>query len=329
MKKLFSLICLFIALSLLCGCGVAPVAAEQGGEEELIVVGIIQVGAESDWRIANTESMKAQFTEENGYRLLFEDARQKQENQIMAMRKFIQQQVDYIILMPIGEFGWDSVLQDARDAGIPVILVDRMVSVEDEGLFTAHVGSDFYKQGCMAVEWMEQEFAHRESLNIVHITGTSESTAQLGRTRALEEAAAAHEGWNILAQMDGDFTQPKAYSAMSEYLGTLEEGTPIDVVYCENDNEAFGAIDALEEHGYVCGEDVQVISFDATRGCLQLCMAGKISLAVECNPLLGPLAGELIRMMEAGQTPQKHNFVPEQSFTAADLTEEFISSRGY
>lgn len=330
MKK--ALILLLLTALMLSACAVPSSTEAQEAteaEDSLIVVGIIQVGAESDWRIANTESMIGQFTEANGYRLLFEDARQKHENQIMAMRKFIQQQVDYIILLPIGEFGWDSVLQDARDAGIPVIIVDRMVSVEDESLFTAHVGSDFYKQGLMATHWMEQEFAQRETLNIVHITGTLESTAQIGRTSALEEVVSAHPGWTILAQMDGDFTQPKAYSVMTDYLDSLPAGTPIDVVYCENDNEAFGAIDALEEHGYVCGEDVQVISFDATRGCLQLCMEGKISIAVECNPLLGPLAGELIQMIEAGQAPDKFNFVTEQFFTAANLSEELILSRGY
>lgn len=322
---------LFFALSiLLCGCSVAHEPAESSEtEEKLIDVGIIQVGAESDWRIANTESMKAEFTEEKGYRLLFEDARQKQENQIMAMRKFIQQQMDYIILMPISEYGWEQVLQDAKEAGIPVILVDRMVSVKDESLYTAHVGSDFYKQGRMAVEWMEKEFSGRESLNIVHITGTLESTAQLGRTRALEDAVAEHPGWRILAQMDGDFTQPKTYSVMSDYMDLHPADMPIDVVYCENDNEAFGAIAALEERGYVCGEGVKVISFDATRGCLYQCMEGKIALAVECNPLLGPLAGELIEQMEAGAVPEKHNYVPEKAFTAENLTEEFILQRGY
>lgn len=328
MKKLI-LLCLVLCV-LLGGCSVGQDELVGGeAEEELIVVGIIQVGAESDWRIANTESMKAEFTEEKGYRLLFEDARQKQENQIMAMRKFIQQQVDYIVLMPISEYGWEQVLQDAKNAHIPVILVDRMVSVKDESLYTAHVGSDFYRQGKMAVEWMEEEFAGRESLNIVHITGTLESTAQLGRTRALEEAVATHEGWNILTQMDGDFTQPKAYSIMSDYLDSHPAHMPIDVVYCENDNEAFGAIEALEERGYVCGEDVKVISFDATRGCLYQCLEGKIALAVECNPLLGPLAGELIELMETGQSPEKHNYVPEQVFTAENLSMELIEQRGY
>lgn len=326
MKKLTAL--LLVLLLLLPGCSQKEPEPETEGND-LTVVGIIQVGAESDWRIANTESMKQQFTERNGYRLLFEDARQKQENQVMALRKFIQQKVDYIILMPIEENGWTSVLQDAKDAGIPVILVDRMVNVEDDSLYTAHVGSNFYLQGRMAVRWIEREFRNAETVNIVHIQGTPESTAQIGRTRALEEAAEEQESWNILVQLDGDYTQPKAYSVMNGYLNTLEPGTEIDVVYCENDNEAFGAIEALEEHGYVCGRDVQIVSFDATRQCLEMVMAGKIAMAVECNPLLGPMAEEIVKNMEAGQLPEKQQFVRERSFTRKDVTRELIDSRGY
>lgn len=326
MKKLTAL--LLALLLLLAGCGQKE-AEPETEEDELTVVGIIQVGAESDWRIANTESMKRQFTERNGYRLLFEDARQKQENQVMALRKFIQQKVDYIILMPIGENGWTPVLQDAKEAGIPVILVDRMVNVEDDSLYTAHVGSNFYLQGRMAVRWMEREFKGSEQVNIVHIQGTPESTAQIGRTKALEEAAQEKDSWDILVQLDGDYTQPKAYSAMNGYLNSLEPDTRIDVVYCENDNEAFGAIEALEEHGYVCGRDVKIISFDATRQCLELVMEGKIAMAVECNPLLGPMAEEIVKNMEAGQMPEKHQYVREQSFTRKDVTRELIDSRGY
>lgn len=150
------LICLILALFLMTGCGKQE--PEQPEEEDLIVVGISQVGAESDWRVANSESMKSVFTESRGYRLLFEDARQIQENQILAVRRFIQQRVDYIVLMPLSETGWDSVLQEARDAGIPVILVDRMVDVEDDSLYAAHVGSDFYAQGRKAVTWMERSY---------------------------------------------------------------------------------------------------------------------------------------------------------------------------
>lgn len=314
---------------LLTGCAGTQPSAEPP-QEDLIVVGISQVGAESDWRVANSESMKAVFTEENGYRLLFEDARQRQENQIMAVRKFIQQKVDYIILMPISESGWDSVMQEARDAGIPLILVDRMVSVEDDSLYTAHVGSNVLLQGQKAVAWMEKTYAGREDpIEIIHIQGTIDSTAQIGRTQALEEAAARNENWQILTQMDGDFTQAKAYEVMTEYLEQLPPEQDIDVVYCENDNEAFGAIEALEEHGYVCGADVDVICFDATRRGLELCMEGKIALVAECNPLLGPVAEEIVRTLEAGQIPEKNHYVEEQCFDAQSLTQELIDSRQY
>lgn len=324
MKRLFALA---LSLLLLAGCAAGET---EPTEEDLIVVGISQVGAESDWRVANSESLKAAFSESRGYRLLFDDARQIQENQIMAVRKFIQQQVDYIVLMPLSETGWDSVLQEARDARIPVVLVDRMADVEDASLYAAHVGSDFYGQGKKAVAWIEGKHNDpAETVEIIHIQGTLGSTAQLGRTAALEDGMARHENWNLLTRLDGDFTQAKTYEAMGRYLDDLPEGQNIDVVYCENDNEAFGAIQALEEQGYVCGRDVDVICFDATRNALRLCMAGKISLVMECNPLLGPMAEEIVRTLEAGQTPKKQQYIEEQQFTPETLTEEIIAGREY
>lgn len=325
MKRKIAL-CLILAF-LLVGCSAAQPEPEA---DDLLVVGISQVGAESDWRVANSESMKAVFTEENGYRLLFEDARQIQENQIIAVRKFIQQQVDYIVLMPLSETGWESVLQEARDAGIPVILVDRMADMKDETLYTAHVGSNFYAQGQKAVDWMAEKFSDpQETVEIIHIQGTPGSTAQIGRTDALQEGVEAHEHWRILTCLDGDFTQAKSYEVMCSYLDALPPGQDIDVVYCENDNEAFGAIEALEQRGYVCGEDVDIICFDATRNALQLCLEGKISLAVECNPLLGPMVEQIIQDLEQGIRPKKQHYIEEQQFTPSTLTEEFIASREY
>ncbi len=331
MKRIWLPALLAFVLAFGSGCGARMNPPGDSSNEDLTVIGMSQVGAESDWRVANSESMKAVFTEEKGYRLLFDDARQKQENQITAIRRFIQQQVDYIVLMPISESGWDSVLQEAKEAGIPVILVDRMVDVEDDSLYAAHIGSDFFKEGALAAAWIENAFQETgNAVNIIHIQGTMGSTAQLGRTAALEEAAAAHENWELLAQLDGDFTQAKAYEVMVDYLSGLPGRRRIDVVYCENDNIAFGALQALEERGYDCGrEGVNIVAFDATRGALTECLKGKISLAVECNPLLGPLVEEVIQVMEAGGTPEKHRYVKERAFTREDLTEALITNREY
>ena len=326
-KKIISI----LLISVIACCFVCSCASDQtSGEDDLIVVGVSQVGAESDWRIANTESTKAVFTEDNGYRLLFDDAKQMQENQFSAIRKFIQQKVDYIVVMPISEEGWDAVLQEAQEAGIPVIIVDRMVNVEDDSLFTAHVGADFYLEGQKATEWMTQEFAGSESVNIIHIQGTIGSTAQIGRTQALLDALDENSNWNLLAQLDGDFTQAKTYEVISDYIISSDIRPEIDVVYCENDNSAFGAIEALEKYGYTCGEGgVRVISFDATKQALELCMAGKISLEVECNPMLGPLVKNVIDTLEAGGVPSKYQYVDETVFTPDTVTQEIIDSREY
>lgn len=310
----------------ICGCA-KPETAEK---DDRIVIGMSQVGAESDWRQADTASMKAVFTEANGYRLLFDDARQEQENQFVAIRRFIQQKVDYIVVMPITEDGWDAVLKEAKDAGIPVILVDRMVKVKDESLITAHVGSDFYAEGRKATDWMKKKYADAEQVNIIHIQGTKDSTPQLGRTAALDDAVKSSPNWKVIARMDGDFTEAKTYEVMKEYLSNRESLPSIDVVYCENDNEAYGAIKALESFGYTCGKDgVSVISFDATYNALVYCQKGKIAMTVECNPLLGPLVESVIKTIESGQTPEKNRYVEETAFLPEDITEELLASRKY
>lgn len=299
-------------------------------KDDLIVIGMSQVGAESDWRQADTASMKSVFTEANGYRLLFDDARQEQENQFVAIRRFIQQKVDYIVVMPITEEGWDAVLKEAKDAGIPVIVVDRMVNVKDENLVTAHVGSDFYAEGKKATDWMKQKYSNAEQVNIIHIQGTKGSTPQIGRTAALDDAVKADPKWKVIARMDGDFTEAKTYEVMKEYLSNRDSLPQIDVVYCENDNEAYGAIKALEGFGYKCGKDgVSVISFDATYNALVYCQKGKLALTVECNPLLGPLVESVIKTMESGEKPEKNRYVEETAFRPEDITEELLSTRKY
>lgn len=316
----------------LTACGSAPAdtgsgTTAAGGSDDLIVVGFSQVGAESDWRTANTESMKSTFSEENGYKLIFDDAQQKQENQITAIRNFIQQDVDYIVLAPTGETGWDTVLQEAKNAGIPVIIVDRQVQVSDDSLYTAWVGSDFRAEGDKAVKWMEEQFADKDQLNIVHIQGTIGSSAQIGRTDALNEGVKKNANWNLVAQQSGEFTQAKGQEVMES---VLKQNSDIDVVYCENDNEAFGAIDAIEAAGKTVGKDgITVISFDTTRAGLNDVLAGKISLDVECNPLHGPRVQEIIEKLEAGEEVEKTAYVDETQFDSETITQEMIDERAY
>lgn len=300
--------------------------------DNVLTVGFSQLGNESDWRVANTESMKGTFTEEKGYELLLEDAQQKQEKQIAAIRNFILREVDYIVLAPVVETGWDEVLAEAKDADVPVIIMDRMVDTEDQELYTAWVGSDMREEGKKAVLWLEEFLKEQgrsdEEISIVHIQGTPGSSAQLGRTHGLEEGLAVHDNWHLTAQVCGEFTQAKAYEVMKEILLETKE---IDVVYCENDNEAFGVMQALEEAGISYGEggDVILISFDATEAGLTACLEGRINLNVECNPLHGPRVEKIIRQLEEGQVPEKESFVEETVFEPEDLTADFITERGY
>jgi len=331
MRKLLAVfLCMFIVFC--AGCEKEEQSVSGTPEDSLIVVGFSQVGAESEWRVANTESMKSALSEENGYMLIFDDARQEQENQIRAIRMFIQQDVDYIVFSPKVETGWNSILLEAKEANIPVIVIDRYIEQQDEGLFTAYIGSDFYKEGEVAVNWLADFLERRgraeEPVRIVHIQGTIGSSPQIGRTGALEEAVRKYPNWEIVAQECGDFTRAKAYEVMSSILKKTKD---IDVVYCENDGEALGAIDAMEEAGLKCDPNngAIVISFDATRLGLEYTLARKIALNVECNPLQGPYVDEIIKKLEHGEPVGHINYIDENWFDFNNITREIIDGREY
>ena len=320
MKK--KILAAFMAAAMVAGMSAINVAAEEEGGD-VITVGFSQVGAESDWRTANTESMQTTFSEENGYELIFDDAQQKQENQLTAIRNFIQQEVDYILLAPVTETGWDTVLQEAEDAEIPVIIVDRMVDVSDDSLYTTWIGTDSLLEGRKAAEWLNAYVTAKEiapeDVHIVDIQGTIGSTAQIGRTQGLEEGVEKY-GWDLLEQQSGEFTQAKGQEVMESMLKKYDN---INVVYCENDNEAFGAIDAIEAAGKTVGTDIAngeilVISFDTTNAGLTDVLNGKIACDVECNPLHGPRAEALIQALEAGEEVDKLNYVDEEIFAVDD-----------
>lgn len=334
MKKSVIVICILILCISVVSCDGSlsssgePVGTQESTAGECIVVGFSQLGAESDWRSANTESMKATFTAENGYKLIFEDGQQKQANQITAIRTFIQQEVDYIVLAPVTEKGWDTVLQETKDAGIPVIIVDRMVDVSDESLFTCWVGSDFELEGKKAAEWLNQ-YATAQGiapgeLHIVNIQGTIGASAQIGRTKGLADAAKAN-GWELLAEVTGDFTQAKGKEVMESFLKQYDN---INVVYCENDNEAFGAIEAIEAAGRTVGSDIadgeiMVISFDGVKeAAMDYVLQDKISFIAECNPLHGPRVKAIIELLEAGKAPSKFYYVNEEIFSANETVQK-------
>ena len=368
MKKRFLGVLLSVAMvaAVLAGCGssgaketAAPAGSETeaaseaaSGETEaagttgdVITVGFSQVGAESDWRTANSESMKSTFSTENGYNLIFDDAQQKQENQIAAIRNFIQQEVDYIVLAPVTESGWDTVLQEAKDAEIPVIIVDRMVNVSDDSLYTAWVGSNFKLEGQKACEWLKAyaEAKGMSEVNIVDIQGTIGASAQIGRTEALNEAVEAN-GWNLLAQQTGEFTQAKGQEVMESMLKQYDN---INVVYCENDNEAFGAIEAIKAAGKTVGPDgdILVMSFDTTKQGITDTLSGDIIVNTECNPLHGPRVEQIIKQLQAGETPEKQAYVEEgiyahgsdvasvsidgTDYEVTEVTQDVVDARAY
>ena len=325
------------------------VSTKDKGTGKTITVGFSQVGAESDWRTANTKSMKATFTSPNGYKLLFDDAQQKQANQITAIRNFIQQGVDYILLAPVTETGWDTVLQEAKSADIPVIVVDRMVKVKDDSLYTAWVGSDFRAEGDKAVAWLDSflksKGRDKDPINIVDIQGTIGASAQIGRTAALEDGVKKHSNWKMAAQQTGEFTQAKGQEVMES---VLKQNSNIDVVYCENDNEAFGAIDAIKAAGKKVGTgkgEIMIMSFDSTSAGLKKVESGEIALDTECNPLHGPRVKEIISKLQSKQSVDKRQYVDEQmfahdgtvksvtidkgTFTPTIVTDKVISGRAY
>ncbi len=304
----------------LAACNKADQAVSAPAEKRYITVGFSQVGAESDWRRANTESMKKALSRENGFELIYMDGQQKQTNQIMAVRTFIQQGVDFIVLAPVKEEGFSTALQEAKAAEIPVIIVDRMVE-QTNSPFTCFIGSDFTLEGKKMVEWLHQfscsQNVRADKLKIVNVQGTLGSTAQLGRSEGLQYGVNKY-GWTLLDQQEGDYTQTKGKEVMTEFLAKYPD---LNVVYCENDNMAFGVIEAIEEAGRSVGTDlaagdVLVLSFDGVNSeAREYAKTGKIACIGECNPLLGPRVKVLLEMLKFGMKPEKLSYVDEALYS--------------
>lgn len=297
-----------------------------------IVVGVSQLGSESGWRTANTESVQNAFTQRNGCFLIYHNARQKQENQLKAIRSFISQRVDYIVFSPVVETGWDTVLQEAAEADIPVILMDRRVNVEDDSLYVTCVGSDFVEEGEKAGHWLETELVRRgntgASVNIVMLLGTEGSSARIGRTAGFASVASKHLEWKILGQEDAEFTSTKGKEVMRGFLRKYDD---IDVVISQNDDMTFGAIEAILESGRTVGVDgdIVIISFDAVKSALEMVSEGTINVDIECNPNQGEYLLRVIDDLEAGRPVEKQYYVEENVFTQENVTEELLRERSY
>lgn len=306
-----------------------PAAQEKADQ---IVVGVSQLGSESGWRTANTESVQNAFTQRNGCFLIYHNARQKQENQLKAIRSFISQRVDYIIFSPVVETGWDTVLQEARKADIPVILMDRQVDVKDDSLYVTCVGSDFVQEGEKAGRWLESELIRRgngeDSINIVMLLGTEGSSARIGRTAGFAAIASRHKNWNILEQADAEFTSTKGKEVMRGFLRRYED---IDVVISQNDDMTFGAIEAIRESGRSVGVDgdIIIVSFDAVKSALEMVKEGVINVDIECNPNQGEYLLRVIDDLEAGRPVEKQYYVEENVFKQGNVTEELLRERTY
>lgn len=283
----------------------------------LITVGFIQTGKESDWRDANTNDFLQTFTREKGYNLIYIDGNSDPERQVKAAYDLIAQNVDYIIIDPIVEDGWEDVFMEAKEKGIPVIVSDRQVNV-NASHYACWVGSDFYKEGQNAAKWLEdyllEKGREKEEIKIVLLEGTDGATATRGRTEGLYSVIDRHPNWKVVAKEFGNFTQGEGAQVME---GILNQKIAFDVVIAENDNMMFGAMNAMDQQGivYGSGTDIITISFDALHEALAKVIKGELMVTVECNPLIAGLSEKAILDLEKGRRIEKVHFVQETVFT--------------
>lgn len=282
----------------------ADASVEAGGELPPVdpavldgaVIGFAQVGSESGWRSANTDSIKA-AAEANNVDLQFTSAEGDQAKQISSIKTFITQGVDLIAFSPVVETGWDAVLQEAAAAGIPVVLTDRAVD-SDPSLYKTFIGSDFILEGEKAATWAKEEFADADKVNMVVLEGTTGSAPANDRATGWDNILGADPRFTVLASQTGDFTRDGGKKVMEGFLATYPE---IDLLYAHNDDMALGAIEAIEAAGKVPGKDIKIVSIDAVKAGMEALAAGKINFIVECSPLLGEQLMQASSAVLAGQ----------------------------
>lgn len=287
-----------------------------------IVVGFSQIGAESEWRIADTVSIK-EAADNLGVELKFSDAQQKQENQITAIRSFIAMKVDVIGISPVVEDGWEPVFQEAKTAGIPIVLVDRRADVPQD-LYATYLGSDFVEEGRNAARVLTKIVNGKA--NIVELMGTTGSAPANDRYKGFREVLQSYPDMKIIDSLDGDFTRARGKEMMEEFL--KRHGKNIDALFAHNDDMAVGAIEAIEEYGLKPGVDIKIVSVDAAHGAFEAMIAGKLNATIECNPLLGPEFFEYaLKVVNGEQVPK---WVPsKEGIFLPDTAASVLPTRKY
>ncbi len=314
---------------------VAGLAVNASASDDVIKVGYAQVGHESDWRTANTKNYEDTFTAENGYELSLVDCDNDHAAQIEAVRNFINQGLDYIVIAPIQSAGWDTVLQEAQDAGIPVIIADREIEASSD-LYTAWVGTNPYDEGVTAGKWLAEYLGDKDA-NILQIEGSVGASAAINRTDGFAEVLGEHDNWKLLDSQSGDFTQDGGQEVMESFIKSYEG--QFNVVICQNDNEAYGAMDAMDAAGITYGVDGDVIlvSYDATHDGLQYTLDGKFNCDVECNPIQAEFVADVIQKIQNGEEYEARTLVTDAAFVAPGIeselaqtmTQELLDGRAY
>ena len=295
-----------------CGSGQAP-GGESGanGDGGQLTMGFSQVGAESGWRTANTKSIQ-DAAKDAGVDLKFSDANGEQENQISAIRSFVQQGVDVIAFSPVVRTGWDAVLLEAQNAGIPVILTDRAVDTQEPGVYKTFLGADFVDEGRRAGDWVVQQYASAPGpVNIVQLEGTTGADPAIDRNSGFADAISANPNLRIIASQSGDFTRSGGKQVMEAFLKAYPQ---IDMVFSQNDDMGLGAMEAIEAAGKKPGQDIKIVTIDATHDGMQALADGKFNYIVECNPLLGPQLMDLAEKVVAGEQVPERVVTPDEAF---------------
>ena len=302
MKKLF-----FVALLVVLAISCVAVEARD------LTIAFSQIGQESDWRTANTDSVNGTIEAHDGWTLVYDDAQQKQENQIKALRNFITQGVDYILFTGVVETGWEEVLKEVNEAEIPLILIDRMPDCMDKIEYAAAFGGDFVEEGRRQVAWAGEYLKSigrgDEEVCVAIMEGTTGSGAQVGRTEGNLLAMEAYPNLKKVAQQSGNFTRAEGQALMESGLKSVDK---IDVLIAQNDDMALGAIDAIKAAGKVPGQDIIIVGCDSVKAAFDAIVAGEMNCTVECTPLYARFVVPTIEALEQGKKFSKEIVHPEE-----------------